>query len=270
LPYLSPNPNYQFPGTTGRSLQLTLPPRLAAPGPDRAELQVNDEGFEGLEGVGFNMNNPKYLGFRVMFVLPSGGLVSPVGGARGDEGIHIMQAKQLPFNYDESHCAVPLSTVIDNACDPAKEACPLDALPNPSHIPLQFHVSTHKNSATPDGPTGGAWATGRNQATGELQSKWLFTPNVWHTFIFYLDPRSAEVSGDGAVKVWFDGVRVIDWVGKWGCNTNPPGQDAWHLRVGMYRTSLGPLDQTLDAFFDDIRVASSRLQADPATPAPLH
>lgn len=248
-PYVTPNPAFVYKGTRG--LQMTLPPRLTGNGPDRAELIVNQEGDEGNYGVGFNFNNPKYFGFAMKVY----GASLPLAG----NGVHVMQAWQHACGRTETagNCGVPLVTTLQNA-------------PAGSPQPLQFQVRVHHN---------GAYGADADSVTGPApgnQDAWLLSADEWHSFIYYLQPDSNEMPTTGVVSIWLDGNQIADWHGDWGCNIKPPFNDQsaiygspvlltddWHLRVGMYRTDPGVINQRLDILFDNVRVASSKKQADP-------
>jgi hypothetical protein len=61
----------------------------------------------------------------------------------------------------------------------------------------------------------------RNSTTGPdstvpdvtVWSAALIQPDVWHTFLIYVEPRFA---GTGHLKMWIDGARVLDWSGAIG------------------------------------------------------
>jgi len=247
-PYVTTNPSFVYSGVRG--LQMTLPPRLTGNGPDRSELVVHQAGDEVAYGVGFNFDNPKYFGFAMKVY---GGSL-PLAG----HGVHIMQAWQYACGRSETagNCGVPFVTTLQNA-------------PAGSPQPLQFYVRVHHN---------GAYGADADTVTGPgNQEAWLLSANEWHRFIYYLHPNSNEMPGTGVVTIWLDGVQIADWHGDWGCNINPPFDDQsaiygypaflsdnWHLRVGMYRTDPGVINQRLDILFDNVRVASSKKQADPA------
>ena len=65
----------------------------------------------------------------------------------------------------------------------------------------------------------------------------------------------------------------MDWHGDWGCNSTGADanngsfgtiSDEWDLGVGLDRFAGGTATQWLYAFFDNIRVAPSKAQADPS------
>jgi hypothetical protein len=254
--------SYQYTGA--RALELTLPPRRfgldkngerctvhdpennPCIGPDRAELTALSPDFEAREGVGFNMGSPKYLGFAMYLALPSGGLVRDPSSIAGAEGVHFMQAWQFLDNIQRS-CGVPLVATLENA-------------PEGGSSPLQFSVRSSNDPSPAD--TIGKHSVGYTKSDGTRVISWFIEPNQWHTFIFYLKPNSISVPGTGVVKIWYDGRQIVDWHRNWGCDVTS-GQDNWHLRVGMYRAGPGIIDQTLQAFFDNVRVAFSKKQADP-------
>jgi hypothetical protein len=243
---------YYGAAATGHSLELTLPPRLNGTdgagypcessssgckmAPDRAEIVVDGEGFERDYGVGFNFNNPKYFGFA-MYVHGSSGF--PMGS-----GVTFMQAWQFGCGRDDAGgtCGVPLAATMTDA-------------PGGSSSPLLFHVT-----AADDAPD--------SVARYGLHSVVADTPlaiNAWNTFIFFMQPNSNEMPGTGVVQIWLNGVQIADWHGDWGCNvTGTALSDQWHLKAGMYRTGDGVVPNALYTFFDNLRVASSKKQADPA------
>ncbi len=232
------------------SLQFTLPPRLGrdgtgmpctggtgcteptAPAPDRAELAVHAAGNERDYGIGFNYDNPKYFGFAVYIYESAGRL--PLKST-----VHFMQAWQ--YVAGAGPCGVPLHATLDNVPDTDP----------PQHPPqLMFHVSAHAND-------------GGHTVVENVP----IVTNTWHTFVFFLHPNSNEEAGRGVVTIWLDGSQIVDWHNDWGCNLEQTAEytytDNWHLRVGMYRTDPGIINQRMDMFFDNVRVASSKLQADP-------
>ena len=199
------------------------------PTPDRAEVSVYADGFEARDGVGFGFDDPKYFGFLMYFPGPPG--FSLVSGYDG-EGVHFMQAWQY-HSSEADGCGVPLVATLENS--------------NAANLPIspvQVRLTAH------DQVDGFALAN----------PPWPLTVNAWHRFVFFLDPNNGETEGLGQVTAWLDGHLYVDWHHDWGCNTRAAGSahtDKWHLRVGMYRTSSGVVDQRLDMFFDNIRVAPS-------------
>jgi hypothetical protein len=223
-------------GANGHSLLMTLPPRPTPTSSDRAELNVYDRDLDS-HGVTFDFHHPKYFGFA-MYVLETSGL--PL-----ETGVHFMQAWQHNVGRDEDggSCGVPLAATLENA-------------PAGSATALQFHVSASDNG----------------EAEGGHYSVVPPTPlsvGAWHTFLFYLEPNSNELPGEGVVTLWFDGAKVADWRHDWGCNLAAdnrgwgPISDDWHLRVGMYRSGRGAIEQYLYVAYDDMRVAFTRADADP-------
>jgi hypothetical protein len=248
------------------SLQMTLPPRLgvgpnnepclvegpncAVQGSDRAELDVHSAGDEEKYGVGFNFNNPKYFGFA-MYIAGSPDLLQN-GLLRK---FFFMQAWQYGCGRKDGApgCGVPLTGGLQNGSVPGT---------------LAYYFSAHDN-----GPNGG----GHSVLPGNPID---ITLNAWHTFLFFLHPNNNETqTSTGVITVWVDGALVADYHGDWGCNIGeadadnsvnwdlPAGSifitDNWNLRVGMYRPGPGIINQRLDIFFDNVRLASSKKQADP-------
>lgn len=236
-PYISSGLHFGS-AATGHSVQLTLPPRSGSTGPDRAEMFAYGWGFEDDYGVAFDFNRPRYLGFA-MYIHESSAvpLLSDVT---------FMQAWQFGVGRDASggNCGVPLHATLLKG----------------SGSPLQFKVFAHDNAAP---------GYGEHQVVPAT----TISRGVWHTFVFYLAPNSnADVNHSGLVKLWFDasvvGPPTFQWSGDWGCNLgpNPPYgtvEDKWHIRVGMYRTGSGVLDQWMYTFFDNVRVATTASSARP-------
>ncbi len=227
-PYVSSSLKY----AGERSLQLTLPPRPTFAGRDWVWLVANEEGFEAMDGVGFNFDNPKYFGFAI-FVHGSSSLPlqSPV---------QFMQARQFGLAPVSGigNCNIPLTATLVNA------------FPG-----LRFKIEA-----------------GDNAGLHQLVPETVISVGTWHTFVFYLQPNSNQRDGTGVATVWFDGGQIADYHGDWGCNTTGPEanngaygtiQDKWALEVGLHRTTDGAIiNQWLYAFFDNVRVAPSRRQAD--------
>jgi hypothetical protein len=221
-------------GQTGHSLQLTLPPRVSAVSPDRAEIDAVSTENSPAGAVVFDLKNPKYFGFA-MYIHPHSGL--PL-----QSGVHFMQAWQdgrAPAS-GTAKCGVPLVATLLDAGHGDKS--------------LAFYISAHDDEIGP--------------GSRLLLDNTPLTAGAWHTFLFYLQPDTNEMTDTtGKVQLWFDGVQMIDWNGDWGCNVSS-GEflDRWDLRVGMYRTADGPIDQYLYTFWDNIGVASYRAGADPRPP----
>lgn len=217
----------------GHSLLLTLPPRSEPVAPDRVELDVYDRDLDR-GGVTFDFSHPKYFGFA-MYIHPTTAL--PL-----KSGVHFAQAWQYNCGRDKDGgwCGVPFTATLDNS-DPGASQ------------PLSFRVN-----ASDDGPE-----------HYELVPMTPIVVGAWHRFLFYLEPNSNEQAGTGVVRVWVDGVKVADWSHDWGCNLRPdnrgwgPLSDDWDLRVGMYRTGPGDVDQYIQMSFDNVGVGFTRAAADP-------
>lgn len=255
-PYINSNPSFRYfydpvanpTFHSGSSLQLTLPqrtqttdvngvpctpgpsfPNCALPGPDRAEVSFYADGFEEGHGVGFGFENPKYFAF--MMYIPAAANFSLVPGG----AVHFMQAWQYYAGAFDG-CGVPLVATLKNSVDP-----------NQAVSPVQFNLEAI------------------DQAGSYLSAtSWPLRVNTWNRFVFFLDPNNNESGATGNLRVWLNDQLITDWHHDWGCNvvgtaTHPATHtDKWHLRVGMYRPTLGPINQRLDVLFDDIRVAPSR------------
>lgn len=239
-PYVADRPRLissLFYGRTsqGHSLLLTLPPRSEPVSPDRVELDVYDRELDA-GGVTFDLSHPKYFGYAV-YIHPT--TMLPLKAA-----VHFTQAWQYNCGRDQNggSCGVPLTATLGNA-EPG------------SANPLAFRVA-----ASDDGPDGGHY---------EVVPPTPITIGAWHRFLFYLEPNSNERAGTGRVRLWVDGAKLADWSHDWGCNLRPdnrgwgPLSDDWHLRVGMYRTGDGDVDQYIQMSFDNVRVAFTREAADP-------
>jgi hypothetical protein len=266
-PYVSSSISYKKdPSSTGvKSLELTLRERLGRkngvlcaggtgctvpPAPDRAGLVANAEGDEALYGVGFNFDNPKYLGFALLVhgssSLP---LQSPVD---------IMRVQQCGSGTNATTCKDALVATLyspggSNATTP---------------LSLKF-VATDDRGAHPIS----TYTTS-------------ISVNQWRRFAFYLQPRSNANTGSvasgvfpkGVVTIWVDDPvagtmrQLADWHQQWGFNpsTSPNAAvaDSWRLEVGLTRTGAGIINQKIYAFFDNVRVAPSFTQADPGQAYP--
>jgi hypothetical protein len=79
-------------------------------------------------------------------------------------------------------------------------------------------------------------STGPDSATPDLElwSATLLAPDVWHTFVIYVEPRFDR---DGHLQLWLDGAQVLDWRGPIGYD---PGETAGalaglDLKNGVYQ-----------------------------------
>jgi hypothetical protein len=75
---------------------------------------------------------------------------------------------------------------------------------------------------------------------------------TWHTFLIYVKPRWA---GGGALKMWIDGTKVVDWTGAFGYDPSAVAgaYDGLDLKNGIYQ----PNANNGHAFvFDQIVVAT--------------
>jgi hypothetical protein len=101
----------------------------------------------------------------------------------------------------------------------------------------------------------------RNMTTGpdssdpdlEIWSDDLIEPDRWYTFLIYVKPR---LDGNGEVKLWIDGTRVVDWTGSLGYDPSQvagalPGLD---IKDGVYQPSS---NNGHTFYFDQIVVTDS-------------
>lgn len=269
-PYVSPRVYYPpdppgGPARNAHSLQLSLPARLRGTdkttgfpcdngtagcvmAPDRSELLAYGNGFEKTNGVGFGFNDPKYFGFAI-YIDPSTRL--PL-----DSAVHFMQAWQFGVGRanGQGFCGVPLTTTVANSDDGG----------------LVFYATAADNS--PDSvATDGLWDVVGNTPRPTHPIMTPLPLGVWNTFVFYLSPSSMEQGHPGVISIWFNGALIADWHHTWGCNVLGqegknypfgPLSDAWHLKVGMYRTGDGVISGPMYMFVDNVRVASSKRQVD--------
>lgn len=238
-PYVSPRLHYG----SGHSLQLTLPPRAGSVAPDTVEVIANASGDEAAHGVGFNFENPKYVGVAVR-IDSSSDLPLSTGG------IDFMRVRQT-----NGSCGVPFS---------ARLISPSGAV---ATTPLQPRFVAADSL--------GAYALPLLAGV----STPLIRANEWHSFVFYLQPvnnqmQAAPPANDrtGVISVWLDGVLIADWHHDWGCNVSgaDPTAGAFELGVGVNRATTGSINKWLYGFFDNIRVAPSFLLADPARSPDFH
>lgn len=90
------------------------------------------------------------------------------------------------------------------------------------------------------------------------------TPGVWHTIVIH---GNWQATNTGVFEFWYDGVRKLD---KENVPTIPNDTTVFNLAVGNYSTSwhddgymLGT-QGTRDIYIDQVRVADSYAEADPA------
>jgi hypothetical protein len=102
----------------------------------------------------------------------------------------------------------------------------------------------------------------RNMSTGPDSSTpdyeiWrddtLVAPDEWHSFLIYLRPR---FDGDGELKLWVDGARVVDWRGPIGYD---PAQvsgalEGLDVKDGIYQPSA---NQGHAFYFDQLVFSST-------------
>jgi Polysaccharide lyase len=103
----------------------------------------------------------------------------------------------------------------------------------------------------------------RNPSTGpssttpdiELWSASMIDPDTWHTFLIYVEPRFA---GDGEIKMWIDGTRVLAWSGAIGYDpTDPSAPGAYaglDIKDGIYQPDA---NNGHTFYFDQIVVATT-------------
>jgi hypothetical protein len=82
----------------------------------------------------------------------------------------------------------------------------------------------------------------RNASTGpdsaipdvELWSASLIAPDTWYAVIAYVKPR---LDGSGAVKLWIDGTKYVDWTGSIGYDpaSVSGAYDGLDLKFGIYQ-----------------------------------
>ena len=248
-PYISSNTHF---GTTGsRSLQLTLPPRVApSPFPpgnpdlsDRAEVSVYQSDFTSPAGLVFGFGHPLYYGFAMR-----------VHGAsdRLDGGVVFMQAWQ-----GNDSCGVPLHGTLQQD----KPVLDQNGVPISSEPQTKFYIHTHSNAGS-----------------HEVVAARPITKGDSHTFVFYLDPSPNNDQRLGHVQVWMDGAEIAPFQElDWGCNeVNPQNAGEWQIRAGAYRTydaqDPGFFDTAhqevfankwLYMFVDNLRLGTDFASADP-------
>jgi hypothetical protein len=91
----------------------------------------------------------------------------------------------------------------------------------------------------------------------EIWSGNVLQPNRWYTFLVYLKPR---FDGGGEVKLWIDGVRVVDWSGAIGYDPAKVAgaYDGLDIKDGIYQPSA---NNGHTFYFDQIVVATSYASA---------
>ena len=87
----------------------------------------------------------------------------------------------------------------------------------------------------------------------ELWSGATIEPDVWHTFLVYVEPRFA---GNGHIKLWIDNTKVLDWTGAIGYDpTKVKGAiNGLDVKTGIYQPST---NNGHTFYFDQIVFATS-------------
>jgi hypothetical protein len=101
----------------------------------------------------------------------------------------------------------------------------------------------------------------RDNATGpdstkpdtELWSASVIEPDVWHTFLIYLEPRFA---GGGHIKLWIDGKKQLDWTGAFGYDPAKVAGtiDGLDVKTGIYQPDA---NNGHTFYFDQVVFAST-------------
>ena len=112
-------------------------------------------------------------------------------------------------------------------------------------------------------------ATARSFTVKETFASQTISKGQWHTFIYQLTPRYAEMEQSGEIRIWVDGELAGAYIGPWGempghvwPDYDPTGS-SMSIRCGLYAGLAGVPHPYQGLYFDDYRMGTSFDEVNP-------